>query len=282
MLRVVARAWARGWFLVEGDPTQERFWDGVQWTGEVRPIKKFLGFSTSGNDPRKIATAAQTYGQAIQSLQAAAMGRRRGDALVAWRSAASWADEAYGPDGVGKLGAALDAMAFDRGLATSPAITVIPTLGGAPVEIFNDFIVYGNQAFDSAQHSRLEVFTDGQIQVTMVNVVKNGKVKAVKQTHDLRTADIQYTSPTGSLRARFHPDLANDVRRFAAQYNSYVETLKPAAVSGADIKAMLDTIMNANGQPPAERIQELDKLRYQRLLTDEEFKQASAKILGIA
>jgi hypothetical protein len=275
----VAKVWSSGWYSVEGDPTQERFWDGTRWTGEVRPLKTFLGMSTSNNSPKRIAAAVESYQRNIQALQTAAAAKRRGESLVAWRQAALDADEAFGPDGVPKMQTALAAMDFDRSLATSTAITFLRT---TPIfEVFNDFIVYGNQAFDSVPQSKLEVFVDGQIQVTMVNVVKHGKVKAVKQTHDMRTATIQYTSPTGSLRVAFAPNLADDVRRFAAQYNSHVETLKPAAVSGADIKSMLDAIMNTSNQSAGERIQELDKLRYQRLLSDEEFKQASAKILGL-
>jgi hypothetical protein len=280
----VAKVWPSGWFLVEGDPTQERYWNGTQWTGEVRPLKKFLGFSTSNNDPRKIAAAVDNFNRAIQSLAAANSARRRGDCLVAWRSAQGWADSAFGPDGAGRLEAALEAMGFDRALAQSTSITSIPTLETGqrvPFEIYNDFIIYGTQAWDSTKQSRLEVFLDGQIQVTMVNVVKNGKVKAVKQTHDMRTADIQYVSDTGSVRVRFNPDLGNDVRRLAAQYNAYVETLRPEVATSSDILRMVEAIANSSNQSAGDRIQELDKLRYQRLLTDEEFKQASARILGI-
>ena len=43
----------------------------------------------------------------------------------------------------------------------------------------------------------------------------------------------------------------------------------------------VETILNATGKSQAERIQELSNLRYQRLISDEEFQAAKTKILGI-
>jgi hypothetical protein len=44
----------------------------------------------------------------------------------------------------------------------------------------------------------------------------------------------------------------------------------------------LETILASVGQPAAVRLQQLDALRYQRLVSDEQFEAAKAKILGPA
>jgi len=51
--------------------------------------------------------------------------------------------------------------------------------------------------------------------------------------------------------------------------------------SPADIREMVDGILNNTGQPAAERIRQLDVLRYEHLVSNDEFKQAKDKILGL-
>ena len=67
----------------------------------------------------------------------------------------------------------------------------------------------------------------------------------------------------------------------ASQLMAVIEELKPKSATTADISALMKTIMNNSGQPAAQKLQQLSDLRYQRLLTDEEFEAAKAKVLGI-
>jgi DNA-directed RNA polymerase specialized sigma54-like protein len=60
-----------------------------------------------------------------------------------------------------------------------------------------------------------------------------------------------------------------------------IESLKPKGVTSADISELMKTILSNSGQPAAQKLQQLSDLRYQRLLTDEEFEAAKAKVLGI-
>jgi hypothetical protein len=43
----------------------------------------------------------------------------------------------------------------------------------------------------------------------------------------------------------------------------------------------VDAILENTGQPPAEKLTQLSNLRYDRLLSDDEFQRAKNKILGL-
>lgn len=98
--------------------------------------------------------------------------------------------------------------------------------------------------------------------------------------HDLRTASVLASGPYGSLRADIHPDHAPHAQQIAAQFNARVRALAPSAVTASDLSALVDTILNNTGQPAAEKLRELDRLRYERLLSDEDWKRAKARILA--
>lgn len=167
----------------------------------------------------------------------------------------------------------LDEISFDKSKIQSVEIGVIPKisfLNNHPIEIYKDWIIWGQTAYDVDSSTRGEVHVDGSIQID----AKNKK-------HDMRTANIQFVSTGWSHSFRIGPDQANDARRLVAQLAAITDSLKPSSVTTEDIAKMIDTILSNTGQSPAEKLQQLSDLRYQRLLSDQEYEAAKAKILGI-
>lgn len=276
----VAKTWSPGWYPVISDPTLQREWNGQQWTGVTRPTKHFLGIVVGG-DPKKASIAAEQFHTQLMRLQAAQSAGSRGEARVAWTTAYTLLDEAFGPDGPGMWNSALTSINFDPTVVQSALLSSIPSLEGSPFEVYEDFVVCNGRALDNSRFTTLSLFQDGQIQVTVTNVAdKKGRTRAVRQVHDMRTAAIQASGPNGALRANIHPDLTGQAQQLVAHFNARMQALTPSAVTAGDLQAMFDSILNSTGQPAAEKLKQLDKLRYDRLLSDEDWSRAKERILG--
>lgn len=273
------RKWPAGWYPVDRNPQLQREWSGTHWTGATRPTKRFLGM-VMGGDPKKTAAAALQFDAQIRRLETAHAAGARGEAQIAWRAAHAVVEDAFGPDAGYRWHHTLTRIGFDLAFVTSPRIGSVAGLTGGPFEVFEDFVTFGDYALDTDRHSTITVFQDGQKHVTVANVTdKRGKIRAVQQVHDLRTAAIQLSGPRGTLRADIHPDLAGNAQQIAAQFNAKMKLLAPSAVTAAELQAMVDAILSASGQPAAEKLQQLDRLRYERLLSDDDWKRAKARIL---
>lgn len=167
----------------------------------------------------------------------------------------------------------LNEINFDRSKIESELIGTIPMklmINNDPIEIYKDWIISGTLAYDVDSSTRGEVHVDGSIQID----AKNNK-------RDMRTATLQFASTKWSHSFRIDPDQANNARRIVAQLATVLDSQKPSGVTTADIKNMIETILSNTGKSPAEKLQQLSDLRYQRLLTDQEFEAAKTKILGI-
>jgi hypothetical protein len=57
--------------------------------------------------------------------------------------------------------------------------------------------------------------------------------------------------------------------------------MKPKVLTAVDMKKAMEDLLDSSAKSPAEKLEELSNLRYQRLLTDQEFEAAKTKILGI-
>ncbi|XPP27553.1 MAG: DUF2510 domain-containing protein [Leucobacter sp.] len=273
------KSWPSGWYPVEGNPQLQREWDGINWTGATRPTKRILGM-VRGGDPKKAEAAIAQFHTQIQRLLAAQAAGHRGEARLAWIAAYAVVDQAFGPDSEDRWDDSLASIGFDPDFVRSPSIGSVAALSGGSFEAYEDFVTFNGQALDNNRYSTLTVFQDGQRQVTIVNVAdKKGRIRPVQQVHDLRTAAIQVSGPTGALRANIHPDLAGYAHQVAAQFNARMQAVSPSAATTADLKEMIEAILGATGQPAAEKLQQLDRLRYERLLSDEDWKQAKARIL---
>ncbi len=276
-----AKAWPAAWYPIVDDPSYQREWDGQRWTTAARQTKRIFRPGV-GVDPKKATAAVTAFRECIDRLYRAQRDGRRGEARVAWTAAYAQIDQAFGPDGPSEWKYALSTIEFDHSVVTSPLIGSVPAYGGT-FQVYEDFVIFDGQALDNTRHSTLGVFQGGQKQVTIVNVTdKKGRVRPVEQVHDLRTAAIQVSGPTGTIRADFHPDLVGQAQQIAAQFNARIQALAPPAVTSADLQAMVDAILNASGPSAAEKLKQLDRLRYDRLLSDEEWNRAKARILDKA
>ena len=196
-----------------------------------------------------------------------------GAAVVAYRHLEALIKGTKTSDSPERFKAILADIKFDPKSIESQFIGSIPRSGiwkVVNVEIFKDWIISGPESFDVDISTRAEVNVDGAITYD----AKNNKI-------DNRTATIQFVSTDWSTSFSISPDRADDARRMASQLMAVIEELKPKSATTADISALMKTIMNNSGQPAAQKLQQLSDLRYQRLLTDEEFEAAKAKVLGI-
>lgn len=203
-----------------------------------------------------------------------------GAAVVAFRALDTMAKRYYPQDPTAKIDQVLAEIEFDRSRFTSPRFGVIAVTTGGYVEIFRDWVIYGEEAHDVEPNTRATVYTDGSIQMSTA-VVKDssGRDRVVTQQHDLRTAQLTLTSASWSMNVSISPDGVNEARHYIDQLAGHIETLKPRGASAEDIQEMVRTILNSTSQPPAEKIKQLSLLRYDHLLSDQQFEQAKAKIL---
>jgi len=195
-----------------------------------------------------------------------------GEAVVAYRNLEKVVKSASGKDYQAAFQAILTEIKFDAKRIESQQLGVIPKFGllGTPIEIYKDWIISGSEAYDVDSSIKGEVHVDGAITYD----AKNNK-------RDLRKASLQIVSKSWSKTFQIDPDKADLARRLVSQLAAIVESEKPAGVTAADISKMIDLILSNTGQPPAEKLKQLSDLRFQRLLSDEEFESAKAKVLGI-
>ena len=196
-----------------------------------------------------------------------------GQAVVAYRNLEEVLKSTKMPDYQNTLERILQDIKFDKSKLNSDRIGIISGPGiinRNQVEVFKDWIIYGQSAFDIEPSTRGEVHVEGNIQLDQ---------KGKKQ--DMRTASIQFVSSSWSKTFPINLNDVTDARRIVAQLSVVTDSLKPAGVTTADITKMIETILSNSGQPPAEKLKQLSDLRFQRVLSDSEFEAAKARILGI-
>jgi len=228
---------------------------------------------------RDAADAAEWMEKAKAYLDA---NRTGGVGVVALRQLEAGARRLYPDTAEQVISDALKEIDLDRSTLSSPRFGYVTARSGGSVEIFRDFIIHGDEAHDVEPTTRGRIYVDGVKQVSSTVVTdQNNKQRIVEQVHDLRTAQLQFTSATWTKSVPINPDDANDVRTYIDRLNTHVEGLSMRGATVEDMRAMVDSILEANGQPPAEKLQQLSNLRFERLLSDEEFERAKTRILGI-
>jgi len=235
---------------------------------------------------RAAQLAAERAAKAAAWLESAksylAGNRTGGKGLVALRSLEAGVRSLYvdNPDEV--IAWALNGIQFDRAGVNSQRLGYVHTLTGSAVEVFKDYVIHGEDAYDVEPTTRGQVYVDGAIQITSRVVHdRKGRPQTVQDRYDLRTAQLQFTSASWSLSVSISPDNVSEARRIVDQLATHVAMAQPQQATVADVKAMVDAILNSSGQPPAEKLRQLSNLRYERLLTDDEFERAKTTILGI-
>lgn len=137
------------------------------------------------------------------------------------------------------------------------------------IEVYKDWIISDQLAFDVDATTRGEVNVDQHVQIDAKGERWPGAATAV------------FASTTWSHSFPLSLGQISEARRVISQLNAISDAMKPKSVTSADIAVMIETILNNSGQSPAEKLKQLSDLRFQRLLTDSEFEAAKSKVLGI-
>jgi hypothetical protein len=196
-----------------------------------------------------------------------------GKAVVAYRNLEKILKSTKLPDYSNRLDQIMKDINFDKSKLDSVHIGTISGFSSTEithVEVFNDWIISGQKAYDVEPSTKGEVHIEGSVQVD-----------AKGNQRDFRKAYILFASSSWSQTFPISASHAPEARRIVAQLSVVTDSLKPTGVTSADISRMIETILNNSGQPPAEKLKQLSDLRFQRLLSDTEFDAAKARILGI-
>jgi len=205
----------------------------------------------------------------------------KGAGLVAYRNLEATIKRLYPHAPANYFEDVLTAIGFDRAAIASPRLGFLSVPGKRGFEIFRDYVVHGEVAYDYDETTRAEVFTDGTFQWVQRVEYKKGVAHTVNEPFDTRTAHVQFTSTSWGMNAPIRVYDVPTARQLVSQVTAHVETLKPRQLSSADIQAMVDAILDNTGQPPAEKLRQLSNLRYERVISDKEFLKAKERILGI-
>jgi hypothetical protein len=206
---------------------------------------------------------------ATRELQSASGGK----AVVAYRNLEALMKSTKLPDHSAQFEKILSDIHFEKSTIQSDHIGSIAgpgVLSRVPIEVYKNWVISGQTAFDVDVSTRGEVHVEGNIQLD-----------AKGKKHDMRKADIHFVSTNWSHTFPFNVDQVSDARRIVAQLSAVIDTLKPTGATAADIGTMIEMITSTTGQPAAEKLKQLSDLRFQRLLSDSEFEAAKARILGI-
>ncbi|MFK3669865.1 hypothetical protein ACI2IX_06800 [Leifsonia aquatica] len=233
------------------------------------------------NAAAEYRTAARVLVALDEAKAALAAAPAGGATVVAYRNLEATARRLQPAEAPALIAAAVSEACVDPAALESPWLGAVAAVGGGQVEFFADWVIYGQEAHDVDASTRGQVFVDGSVQVTSAVVTdKKGAPTIVNQQHDLRTAQLQLTSATWSMSVAIDQSQVQDARRLVDQLAARVQSAKEAASTG-EIRDLVDTILMSTGQPPAEKLRELSNLRYERLLSDEEFESAKSRILGL-
>ncbi len=182
------------------------------------------------------------------------------------------------PKGSQRFKELLDSIGFDASRVDSKFLGSVGNLAGPmfgsadrkSIRVYAEWVIAGDIGFDFDVSTRGQVNVDGAITFDK----KNNKV-------DNRTATMQLATQDWSYAFKIHPDQADEARRILNQLAAIVEEKKPKGLTAADIQDAMSKLIAQSGKSPAEKLEELSNLRYQRLLTDQEFEAAKTKILDI-
>ena len=220
------------------------------------------------------ATAAQSEIQSVLKELENATGV---EAFLVREHLESLVDEA-GPNYSKTLSELLASINFDQSRVESNYLGSLDNLGSGTyggggretIRIYEQWVVSGDMGYDFDVSTRGSVNVDGSIQFDK----NNNEV-------DMRTATLQLATQDWSKAFKIRPDEADEARRIVNQLAAIVEEMKPKVLTAVDMKEAMEKLLESTAKSPAEKLVELSNLRYQRLLTDQEFQAAKTKILEI-
>jgi hypothetical protein len=220
------------------------------------------------------ATAAQSEIQSVLKELENATGV---EAFLVHEHLESLVDEA-GPNYSKTLSELLASINFDESRVESNYLGSLDNLGSGTyggggretIRIYEQWVVSGDMGYDFDVSTRGSVNVDGSIQFDK----NNNEV-------DMRTATLQLATQDWSKAFKIRPDEADEARRIVNQLAAIFEEMKPKVLTAVEMKEAMKELLESSAKSPAEKLEELSNLRYQRLLTDQEFQAAKTKILEI-
>ena len=216
---------------------------------------------------RNVATNLEDKIEAAKMKLASASG---GQTVIAYRNLLLLIRSSKSPDAASSMKTILEEIKFDEAKIKSDLIGIIKAsdVNKNSIEVYRDWIISGQEAYDIDASTRGEVHAGGTGQVS-------------DEVGWRETSSVHFVSLEWAKSFEIDPFDLSQARLIVSRLAVVVDSLKPSGVSSADISTMINTILNNSGQPPAEKLQQLSELRYQRLLSDQEFEAAKAKVLGI-
>lgn len=229
-------------------------------------------------DPARIAEKAEKEEKTIQMLLGQLESATGVGAVIAYEKLVAVIVKKNQPETRVRLESALESINFDKSRIESKFLGSVRNLDGPLfgsenkklVRVFKDWVIAGEFGYNFDISTRGQVNVDGGFSY-------DNKGRQI----DNRTASLQLATQDWSHTFKISPDQADEARRILQQLAAIVEQMKPQGVSAADIEAAMEKIVSKSGKSQAERLEELSNLRFQRLLSDQEFEKAKAKILDI-
>ncbi len=224
-------------------------------------------------DKRRVAKQRNAE-NSIQSILASFPELSGARLVVAYERLEAIVRKAYKQSAPAKLSELIESVGFDVSRLESKflgSVTNFSNRGfGDQIRIYKDWVIAGSIGYDFDVSTRGEVTQSGS-----VHYGKNN------QKIDDRHANLVLATQEWSVSFEINPNHADEARRILSQLLAIVEQSKPKAVSATEMAESMERLMNSSGKSPAEKLEELSNLRYQRLLTDKEFEQAKARILDL-
>ena len=174
------------------------------------------------------------------------------------------------PDVEKKIDELLESINFDKSRVESKMLGSVRGKSGRIIHIYKEWVIVGDSGWDFDISTRGDVSVGGSVTFDSRNV-----------RQDMRTATLYLATQEWSQAFKIDPDHADEARRIINQLMAIIDELKPKGVTAADVQASMEQLVNKSGKSQAERLEELSNLRYQRLLSDDEFESAKKKILEI-
>lgn len=201
----------------------------------------------------------------------------RGKALVIYRRLARLVSEAKGPQAVEELNRYLVSQGFSFDQINSPQIGHISSTKGRWIEFFEDYVIYNEQSQDYSPLTKIDYLTDGNLEQ---RVVPRGN-SFVHESYDSRRAAIQITDGKEKIYVEVNHSGGLEAKAMISQVKARIAVISPKSITSHDIQQLVSAIINSSSQTNSQKIEDLDKLRYKRLLSDTDYKLAVTKILDL-
>jgi hypothetical protein len=257
-------------------------------TGLIQMTVIYLAFLGVGTYLLTSTKPQQNYEKRIQYQAAAAESEIQSalkelenatgvEAFLVFEHLESLVDEA-GPSYSNTLSDLLASIKFDESRVESKYLGSLVNVSSGnlngsdreTIRIYQQWVVSGTMGYDFDVSTRGDVNVDGSVQFDK----NNNEV-------DMRTATLHLATQDWSKAYKILPSEVDEARRILNQLAAILEEMKPKVLTAGDMQDAMEKLLASSGKSPAEKLEELSNLRYQRLLTDQEFLAAKMKILEI-